>query len=56
MVDLRVSYIEIYNDIVTDLLEEVGSTRISCPFQKSPSYHVKENNEKGVYIENLSEH
>jgi Kinesin motor domain len=68
--DLCISFLEIYNDQVTDLLalpeaasvdggqyqSRSGSMTNRSLGRPQASHHVKENHVKGVYVEGLSEH
>jgi hypothetical protein len=51
--NVKISYLEIYNDHVFDLLEDKQIVKQNTRLKRSHS--VKENALKGVYVENLNE-
>lgn len=56
---MKISFLEIYNDILNDLLDqniEDKSLQNKSRNTSSKNYSIKENANKGVYVENLSEH
>jgi len=47
------SYVEIYNELVYDLLDNPGREKVNAPGYSVPAKHIRENSTQGVFVEGL---